>query len=598
MKAYERSIEIQELIYSLKMDASRKFGGPHNMEISRLSAMGQEAEEAVKAELNNPDLSEVQIFCFAQVLTQLSEKDRKIVPTYFELLDHPNPIVRWRALSVFGEFLNGKEEARHLILKAKGPMLIEEARIFFAIVGNMSISELSATLENLSQHPESKIKRTALIALAHLALFEQSQRVVPLIIKKLADDALVVVPRFELDHKGDWVEISEHSEISQIANNLIRTRIPYIHQEQIADVVALTEHEDMRVREGVFYILAEKAPYLNRMILQAYDQGLRDQSLVIRNLVMGVLGKLAKRHLDIAKPYLLEVVPALLQYFKETDDPDIQINILEILRALQCQDENSLALLDETVREGHREPLVRAKAVEVSSSLIEDSVKRGSFLISFLSSKNHEEMRYRAKILLIEMGGVVVPSLIEEVQKTSDSKGVISALEMSYPEDSREQHPALISTLEGAALSSDHDIRNAALSALESVNPARLQFLISKHAHLQQKSSREARWKERIDSMVQAIQRIIDNRYRLENEDVEGFSAILIVELIEIGEGVKNIPEEVKIKYSQVDWKYYRKLRDELAHQRVKVNIAERFQATQNDLVGLQRTLKQIQKEN
>ena len=98
--------------------------------------------------------------------------------------------------------------------------------------------------------------------------------------------------------------------------------------------------------------------------------------------------------------------------------------------------------------------------------------------------------------------------------------------------------------------------------------------------------------------MVQAIQRIIDNRYRLENEDVEGFSAILIVELIEIGEGVKNIPEEVKIKYSQVDWKYYRKLRDELAHQRVKVNIAERFQATQNDLVGLQRTLKQIQKEN
>src|SRR3989338_5490153 len=301
LKAYERSIEIQGLIYSLKMDASRKFGGPHNMEISRLSAMGQEAEEAVKAELNNPDLSEVQIFCFAQVLTQLSEKDRKIVPTYFELLDHSNPIVRWRALSVFGEFLNGKEEARHLILKAKGPMLIEEARIFFAIVGNMSISELSATLENLSQHPESKIKRTALIALAHLALFEQSQRVVPLIIKKLADDALVVVPRFELDHKGDWGEISEHSEISQIANNLIRTTISSIHQEQISDVVALTEHENREVREGAFYILAEKTPYLNRKIIQAYERGLRDQSLVIRDLVMGAFSKLAKQHLDIAK---------------------------------------------------------------------------------------------------------------------------------------------------------------------------------------------------------------------------------------------------------------------------------------------------------
>ena len=64
-----------------------------------------------------------------------------------------------------------------------------------------------------------------------------------------------------------------------------------------------------------------------------------------------------------------------------------------------------------------------------------------------------------------------------------------------------------------------------------------------------------------------------------------------------IGECVKNIPQEVKNKYSDIEWKKIAGMRDVLIHAYFDVHGELVWNVVQNDLSSLEKKIKQIKSE-
>ncbi len=68
-----------------------------------------------------------------------------------------------------------------------------------------------------------------------------------------------------------------------------------------------------------------------------------------------------------------------------------------------------------------------------------------------------------------------------------------------------------------------------------------------------------------------------------------------VIRMLEIiGEAVKNIPNEIRIKYDNVPWKPIARMRDKLIHAYFGVSYKIVWETIQNDLPRLSQTIKAI----
>jgi uncharacterized protein with HEPN domain len=64
-----------------------------------------------------------------------------------------------------------------------------------------------------------------------------------------------------------------------------------------------------------------------------------------------------------------------------------------------------------------------------------------------------------------------------------------------------------------------------------------------------------------------------------------------------IGEASKNIPEEIKGKYSKIDWKGMAGMRDKLIHEYFGVDLEILWKVVKEDIPGIKPAIEQMLKE-
>jgi uncharacterized protein with HEPN domain len=103
-----------------------------------------------------------------------------------------------------------------------------------------------------------------------------------------------------------------------------------------------------------------------------------------------------------------------------------------------------------------------------------------------------------------------------------------------------------------------------------------------------------------LDDIFDAIEKI--ERY-VEGLSFEEFSEdpktvdAIVRNLEIIGEATKRIPEETKVKYSEIPWKLMAGTRDKLIHEYFGVNLQVLWKAVKEDLPPLKRSIKQLLQE-
>lgn len=101
-----------------------------------------------------------------------------------------------------------------------------------------------------------------------------------------------------------------------------------------------------------------------------------------------------------------------------------------------------------------------------------------------------------------------------------------------------------------------------------------------------------------IDDILESIKNIKDFTKNIDKEkflkDKLRQSAVSR-ELEIIGEAVKNIPEEIRKKYSFLPWKEIAGFRDVLSHSYFGVSIEKIWNVVENDLNELEKQIKKLQ---
>jgi uncharacterized protein with HEPN domain len=91
--------------------------------------------------------------------------------------------------------------------------------------------------------------------------------------------------------------------------------------------------------------------------------------------------------------------------------------------------------------------------------------------------------------------------------------------------------------------------------------------------------------RERLDDIAEAIKTIRKHAKRTTNDDLRRDA--LLYNLLILGEAVKALSEETKARRPETPWRQIAGLRDLLAHEYYRINIAEIDQIIKSDLPAL-----------
>ena len=110
--------------------------------------------------------------------------------------------------------------------------------------------------------------------------------------------------------------------------------------------------------------------------------------------------------------------------------------------------------------------------------------------------------------------------------------------------------------------------------------------------------------KEEFLDYVEDIIEAMDDAMRfVENMEYDDFgkdrkTIYAVTRAIEIiGEAAKKIPEEVKVRYSQIPWKEMAGMRDKLIHEYFGVNLKRVWDTLKKDIPNLRPTFEKILKD-
>jgi uncharacterized protein with HEPN domain len=104
-----------------------------------------------------------------------------------------------------------------------------------------------------------------------------------------------------------------------------------------------------------------------------------------------------------------------------------------------------------------------------------------------------------------------------------------------------------------------------------------------------------------LNDILTAIERIENYTYNINSYDEfseqEMVQDAVIKNLMIIGEAVKKIPDEIKVKYPNNNWKNIAGFRDVLIHSYFKINLLIVWDVVENKLSHLKNDIKQMLKE-
>lgn len=99
-----------------------------------------------------------------------------------------------------------------------------------------------------------------------------------------------------------------------------------------------------------------------------------------------------------------------------------------------------------------------------------------------------------------------------------------------------------------------------------------------------------------IESMINALKFIDDMSYeKFQKDDKTIYAVIRAIEII--GEASKNIPEEVRVKHSDIPWKDMAGMRDKVIHEYFGVNIERVWLTVKDDIPRLKPLIQKILEE-
>jgi len=102
------------------------------------------------------------------------------------------------------------------------------------------------------------------------------------------------------------------------------------------------------------------------------------------------------------------------------------------------------------------------------------------------------------------------------------------------------------------------------------------------------------RYKIHVGDALEMIDRI--DKYPIDFEDLRDWDATLM-RLQVIGESVKKIPNDVKDKYSELNWKKFENLRNFISHVYARVSAKLISDTIKNDLPHLKEVLRRMKNE-